>query len=326
MKATAEAPSNVAFIKYWGRKDEELRLPTNGSISMNLDGLKTTTTVFFDNDLDQDLIIINDEKEEGEGYQKIVKHLDRVRKLAGINDKAKVVSKNTFPRSTGLSSSASGFAALTLAATKAAGLDLSEKELSILARQGSGSACRSIPDGFVEWLDGDSSDSSYAISLFSPGHWDLVDVVCILSTKKKAVPTSVGQLSSASSPYFAARLREMPAKIEKMKQSIANRDFSAFGQLLEQEALDMHRIMETSEPPLHYMTPQTKQMIKKVSEWRENGLQVYFTVNTGENIHLICEGKNAEKVLQNLSTESTVIQTLVSKPSHGARITSVSLF
>lgn len=326
MKATAEAPSNVAFIKYWGRKDEELRLPTNGSISMNLDGLKTKTTVFFDDSLERDSIIINDEKEEGEGYQKIIKHLDRVRNLAGITERAKVISKNTFPRSTGLSSSASGFAALTLAATSAAGLELSEKELSILARQGSGSACRSIPDGYVEWLDGDSSDSSYAVSLFPPEHWDLVDVVCILSTKKKVVPTSIGQLSSNSSPYFVKRLEEMPEKIERMKRFIASRDFTAFGQLLEQEAVDLHRIMETSIPPLYYMTPETKQMIENVRRWRTEGLDVYFTVNTGENIHLLCELKDKEGLLRLLKENAPGLQTIVNLPSRGARLISVDLF
>src|SRR3989344_8520297 len=152
MKAKAVAPSNIAFVKYWGRKDETLRLPENGSISMNLSGLQTTTIVEFSDKLEEDEIIINGVKEDLEN-NRAVKHLDRVRGLANIKTKAKVVTENNFPTGTGLSSSASGFAALTLAAAVAAGLKLSEKELSILARQGSGSACRSIPDGFVEWLD-----------------------------------------------------------------------------------------------------------------------------------------------------------------------------
>src|SRR3989304_6673895 len=167
-KATAIAPSNIAFTKYWGRKDEVLRLPENGSISMCLSDLLTTTTVEFSENYTKDEVIINGGGLEAGEAERVIKHLDRVRKMANISLKAKVVSNNNFPTGTGLSSSSSGFAALTLAASKAAGLNLSEKELSILARQGSGSACRSIPDGFVEWLDGDTNETSYAVSLYPP--------------------------------------------------------------------------------------------------------------------------------------------------------------
>ena len=106
MKATAIAPSNVAFIKYWGKKDEALRLPENGSISMNLSNLLTTTTVEFSKDFKEDMVIINDQTEDNEG-SRAVRHLDRIRNLAKIKYKAKAVSKNNFPTGTGLSSSAS---------------------------------------------------------------------------------------------------------------------------------------------------------------------------------------------------------------------------
>ena len=201
MKATAIAPSNIAFIKYWGKKDEILRLPENGSLSMNLSGLQTTTTVEFSPQFSEDYIEINGIREPNEG-NRAIKHLDRVRALAKVSEFAKVVTKNNFPTGTGLSSSASGFAALTVAATKAAGLNLPEKELSILARQGSGSACRSIADGFVEWIDGDTSDTSYAISLYPPGYWDIVDVVAVVSEGRKDVSTSEGQKLVRSSPFF----------------------------------------------------------------------------------------------------------------------------
>ena len=152
MKATAVAPSNIAFIKYWGKKDGGLRLPENGSISMNLSNLLTTTTVEFSSALKDDDFELEGIRyaNDSEKSLRVIKHLDRIRKLGGIDSYAKVVSSNNFPSGTGLSSSASGLAALTVAAAAAASLALSEKELSILARKGSGSACRSIPDGFVE--------------------------------------------------------------------------------------------------------------------------------------------------------------------------------
>ncbi|MFA4875483.1 MAG: diphosphomevalonate decarboxylase, partial [bacterium] len=148
-----------------GRKDEALRLPENASISMNLSKLLTTTTVEFSNVYDRDDVLLNGEHEEEE-RSRIIKHLDRIRTMANMSEKARVVSENSFPTGTGLSSSSSGFAALTVAGAAAAGLELSERELTILARQGSGSACRSIPDGFVEWLDADTSGESYSYSLY----------------------------------------------------------------------------------------------------------------------------------------------------------------
>src|SRR3990167_9671668 len=232
MKTTAKAPSNIAFVKYWGRKDETLRLPENGSVSMNLSGLQTTTTVDFSPKYAEDFIEINGIREPNEG-SRAVKHLDRIRGMAKIVDKAKVITKNNFPTGTGLSSSASGFAALTVAGSKAAGLELSERELSILARQGSGSACRSIPDVFVEWIDGVTSETSYSISLFSPAHWDVVDVVAVVSKNKKEVSTTEGQKLAASSPFFPVRLARIKAKIELIKKYLKEKDFKNFGELLE---------------------------------------------------------------------------------------------
>lgn len=319
MKATAIGPSDIAFTKYWGRKDEILRLPENGSVSMTLSDLLTTTTVEFTPDFEKDTITIDD-------AERVKKHLDRVRDLAGIDLRAKVVSENNFPSGTGLSSSASGFAALSLAASKAAGLDLSEKELSILARQGSGSACRSIPAGFVEWLDGDTSDTSYAVSIFPTNHWQIADVVAVVSEERKQVPTSVGHQSAQSSPFLKLRLSKMKQKNKLVKKLIKERKFKEFGELIEQEALELHAIMLTQYPPLIYWTPGTLQIMKLVSLWRSEGLPVYFTINTGQNIHLICEQKNAKKVQAKLKELKFVKNIIVNTPGQGARLSENHLF
>ncbi|MEK7451005.1 MAG: diphosphomevalonate decarboxylase [Patescibacteria group bacterium] len=325
MKATAVAPSNIAFIKYWGKKDEILRLPENGSISMNLSNLQTTTTVEFNKDSKEDSIVINDIREENEG-SRAIKHLDRIRKIAKINYKAKVVTKNNFPTGTGLSSSASGFAALTVAGVKAAGLNLSEKELSILARQGSGSACRSIPDGFVEWLDGDTSETSHAVSLYSPEYWDIVDVVAVVSKNKKEVSTTEGQKLAKSSPFFPVRLARIKEKIRLIKQYLKKKDFKNFGELLEAEALELHAIMLTSTPSLIYWLPGTLRVMHFVKKWRADGLEVYFTVNTGQDIHLICQKKDVEEVVKKVETISEVQKTIVNYPSNGAHLVENHLF
>jgi|SRR3989338_4309848 len=325
MKATATAPSNIAFIKYWGRKDEALRLPENGSLSMNLSALQTTTTVEFSPDYTEDYIEINGTRESNESSRAVL-HLDRVRALAKISDLAKVVTKNNFPTGTGLSSSASGFAALTVAAAKAAGLDLSEKELSILARQGSGSACRSIPDGFVEWFDGDTSDTSYAQSLHAPDYWDIVDVVAVVSAGRKDVSTSEGQKLVESSPFFPLRRTHIQKRLERAKELLAAKNFPEFGELIEAEALELHAIMLTSRPSLIYWTPGTLTIMKLCKKWRAEGLPVYFTINTGQDTHLICERENLERVKSVLANVEGVKEVIVNFPAVGARISDKHLF
>lgn len=333
MKATAIAPSNIAFTKYWGRKDEELRLPENGSISMCLSNLLTTTTVEFSSQYEQsspsdkkDQISINGGGIEKDEAERVIKHLDRVRKLAEIDQIARVVSNNNFPSSTGLSSSASGFAALTLAAAEAAGLNLSEKQLSILARHGSGSACRSIPGGFVQWLDGDTSETSYAIQIFPPDYWSIADVVAVVSEGKKEIPTSTGHQTAQSSPFTKVRLSAMKQKNKLCKKLIKEKNFKEFGQLLEAEALELHAIMLTQKPALIYWTAGTLTIMKLISHWQTEGIPVYFTINTGQDIHLICEQKNAEIVKNKLKNLDFVKNIIVNTPGEGTRLSQNHLF
>ncbi len=326
MKATAIAPSNIAFTKYWGRKDEKLRLPENGSVSMCLSNLLTTTTVEFSKEYKKDEVIINGGGLEKDESGRVMKHLDRIRILANVKERAKVVSNNNFPSGTGLSSSASGFAALTVAATQAAGLELSEKKLSILARQGSGSACRSIPSGFVEWVDGNTSDTSFAKQIFPATTWDIVDIVAVVSTDKKEVPTSQGMKSAKSSPFMKVRLRRMKQKNNKVKKLIKQKNFKEFGELIEQEALELHTIMLTQYPPLIYWTPGTLNIMKLVSHWRNEGIPVYFTINTGQDIHLICEQKNVQKVKNKLKTVEEVKEIIINTPGEGTRLSNKHLF
>ena len=325
MKITAIAPSNIAFTKYWGRKDETLRLPENGSVSMCLSNLLTTTTVEFSDKYDNDEITIDGKQEKGPS-ERAIKHLSRIRKLAKIDQKVKVVSINNFPSGTGLSSSASGFAALTLAASKAAGLQLSEKELSILARQGAGSACRSIPAGFVEWLDGNTSDNSYAKSIFPANYWTIADVVAVVSTGKKEVPTSKGHQLAQSSPFMKVRLFNMNKKNQQVKEFIKQKKFSKFGELIEAEALELHAIMLTQIPHLIYWTAGTLKIMKLCAHWRKDGIPVYFTINTGQDIHLIVEQKNVEKVKTKLKDLKEVRNIIVNTPGEGTKLSNSHLF
>lgn len=322
-KATAIAHPNLPFVKYMGRKDEVLRLPENASISMNLSDLVTTTTVEFSPAFSEDVVIIDGEREEGE-QSRAVKHLDRIRALAKVTHRARVESRNSFSAGTGLSSSSSGFAALTVAGAAAAGLKLSEKELSILARQGSGSACRSIPAGFVLWRDGDTSEESYAESLYPPDYWDLADVVAIVHREKKKTSSSASHRQVASGPYYRARIERMSGKVAQCLDILKHRDFPALGEFMEEEARDLHVIFMSA--GIIHLEPGTLDIMKRTAGWREEGIGVYYTVNTGQDIHLVCEPKDVKAVRKKLEALGFVREIIVSRPGGAARLIDEHLF
>jgi len=320
MRAVATAPANIALIKYWGKKDARLRLPANNSISINLSDITTTTAVEFLNELSDDMISIDNETVTGDEKTRISAHLDRIRRMAGIHLRAKVESKNNFPKGTGLASSASGFAALSLAASTSAGLTLSEKELSILARLGSGSACRSIPSGIVEWKAGTSDNSSYAYSLFPANYWNIRDVIAIVGDELKKVSSTEGHAAVKSSPLYKVRIREMPQKLRQIKAAIRNRDFSEFGEICEAEALNMHAVMMTSKPALIYWMPTTLRVMHQIIDWRSSGLESYFTIDAGPNVHALCVADDALKLAGRLSLIEGVRKVIVNLPTDGATL------
>lgn len=320
MRATAKASANIAFIKYWGKRNADLRIPMNNSISMNLSNVYAQTSVEFNKNLTRDVVTIDGETLKDKENKRVIKHLDRVRKIAGNKLKAKVISNNNFPKGTGVASSASGFAALTCAVTKALELSLSEKELSILARLGSGSACRSIPDGFVEWKAGRTSKGSYAHSLYPPKYWDIRDIVVIVGEKEKKVSSTKGHSVSGSSLFFDTRLSKMREKVKEIKKAMKDRDFSKLGEIIEAEAINMHAVMMTSKPALFYWLPETVEIINSIIKWREQGLELYFTLDAGPNVHVICLGKNVARVKRYLSSVKGVKRIIVNKPSVGARL------
>lgn len=308
-KTTIVASSDIALVKYWGKKDPVLRLPENGSVSIVLSGLDTTTTVEFQEHLTEDGITIQGESDEGE-IGRVKKHLQRIRKIANISTYAKVVSLNNFPKATGLSSSGSGFAALTIAATKAAGLLLSEKELSILARQGSGTACRCVCGGFVEWQDGTTSESSYALSRFPSTHWDLCDVIAVVSEDKKIISSTEGHKSAQSSPFYKVRQQYIKNKISNTLTYIKQKDFKKLGELFEAEALEFHSILLTSVPPLIMWHSGTVDVMHTVQALRKTGVPVYFTLNTGFNIHVLTLPQyenRVKKALQSLTLVKKIL-------------------
>jgi diphosphomevalonate decarboxylase len=300
--AAAEANPNIAFIKYWGNRDEALRLPANGSISMNLDGLYTRTTVSFQPSLPFDELIINGHEVTGPALLRVSSFLSLIRDRSKVGSSAEVVSENNFPSGAGIASSASAFAALALAAGRAAGLDLSERELSRLARRGSGSACRSIPGGFVEWYTGMDDEDSYAISIAGPDHWPLVDCVAIVSEAHKKTGSTEGHAIAATSPLQAARLADTPRRLELCRRAILDRDFEALTEVVELDSDMMHAVMMTSSPALHYWMPASLDVMNAVRSWRAENVAACCTVDAGANVHVLCPQKESQEITRRLRT------------------------
>ncbi|MGB8982200.1 MAG: diphosphomevalonate decarboxylase [Anaerolineales bacterium] len=318
--ATAEANPNIAFIKYWGNRDDTLRIPSNGSISMNLEGLYTRTTVSFQPSSSFDELIINGHEVMGTGLERISSILDIIRSMANIHERAEVVSENNFPSGTGIASSASAFAALALAGSKAAGLSLTERELSRLARRGSGSASRSIPGGFVEWQAGTDDEDSFAFSIAEPDHWDLVDCVAIVSTAHKKTGSTEGHAITETSPLQSARVADADRRLDICRQAILERDFNAFAAIVELDSDMMHAVMMTATPALHYWKPDSLEVMNSVRQWRMDGLPVCYTVDAGPNVHVICPAAEAELIEKRLREIQGVSNVLVARPGVPAKI------
>jgi diphosphomevalonate decarboxylase len=345
-KVTVKSSTDIALVKYWGKKDEVLRLPENGSVSMILDGTDTVTTVEFQPDLQADDITIQGKQisHDSREAKRVVKQLDRIRSLAqergllkthdmeyGESQSAKplfakVVSENTFPRGTGLSSSGSGMSALTFAATKALGLEMTERELSILSRQASGTACRSSCGGFVEWKDGDTSETSYSETIFPANHWDLRSVVVVVDEGQKRISSTEGHTTAQGSKFFVARQKTIKQKIKDVKNAIAEKNFPTLGDLIERECLEFHSILLTSNPPYITWYPGTIQIMHEVQAMRREGIEAYFTINTGFNVHVITLPEYEEKVTERLEKLSLVKKILHARVGEGPKEIEEHLF
>ena len=310
-KTTVAAPANIAFIKYWGARDLERALPMNPSISMTLDHCVTRCTVeILDGGHDEVWLSEPDGgfgSPDPEFTRRVREQLDRVRQWAGREEPFRVATRNTFPSAAGLASSASGFAALTLAAAGALGRkDATANELSQLARRsGSGSAARSVLGGYVEWPDpgapgGIDDEPSYAIQLADASQWDLRDVIAVVEIGPKVVSSRDGHRLAHTSPYYTKRLELLPERLQKVRRAIESRDFELLGPVLEEESTDLHMIAMTSHPPIFYWSPGTVAVLRAVRELRQEGLAAWATLDAGANVHVICDSESEDDVADRL--------------------------
>ena len=320
MSVTAHANSNIAFIKYWGNADHDLRLPLNPTLSMNLDGLYTETTVEWQADLSADTLQLNGKVAEEAALQRVTTYFDQIRARYGVTGRAIITSKNNFPTGAGIASSASAFASLALAATRAAGLQLDEKELSTLARLGSGSAARSVPTGFVAWQAGDSHETAYAESIAPVDYWELVDVIAIVSTQHKPTGSTQGHKLADTSDLQPGRLQHIQDRFYRCQEAILNRDFPAFADVVELDSNLMHAVMMTSHPPLFYWQPASLQLMETIRRSRAEGLNVCYTLDAGPNVHCLCTADDAVVVQERVQAVDGVIEVRTAGVGTGACI------
>ena len=263
------------------------------------------------------------ELSKGRALEKVTNFYNIVKRRLKATDEFgfRLKSANSFPKKAGIASSASFFSALALVFSAAFGAELSEKELSILARlSGSGSACRSVPDGFVRWYKGRASEDSYAESVAEPDYWDIRDIVLIVTAEEKKTGSDMGHTGAETSGLYGGRLAEISSRTDRIMKAFEKKDFTVFGKIIEEEAISMHSVIMTQNPPLFYWSGKTVALLRKIVELRNMGTEAYFTIDAGENVHVICLGKDENNVASHFRAMPEVIDVIINKPAIGARL------
>ncbi len=319
MKATAVAHPIQGLIKYHGLADPVLRLPFHDSISVCTAPLTTRTTLEF-GDLPRDTATIDGRDISAREMERIVSVVDAVREKAGIQDRFRMVSLNDFPSNVGLGASASGFAALALAACRAAGLEADAQEVSRLARRGAGSATRAVTGAFSKWKMGLSDEDSYAIQL--AGEDLQMDMIVALIPAFKQ--TEDAHREALTSPFFHARLAEMPRLIAEMELAIRKRDVGAICALAERDTLMLHGITMTGSAEMVLWQPDTLRVILTVRKMRDAGIPAFFSIDTGATVYVNTLPGRGPEVQARI--EEMGIRTIPCTVGGPARIVGDSLF
>ncbi|WP_287117098.1 diphosphomevalonate decarboxylase [Enterococcus faecium] len=297
-KGKARAYTNIALIKYWGKKNEELILPMNNSLSLTLDAFYTETDVIFSDSYMVDEFYLDGTLQDEKATKKVSQFLDLFRKEAGLSLKASVISQNFVPTAAGLASSASGLAALAGACNTALKLGLDDLSLSRFARRGSGSACRSIFGGFVEWEKGHDDLSSYAKPVPSDSFEDdLAMVFVLINDQKKEVSSRNGMRRTVeTSSFYQGWLDSVEGDLYQLKQAIKTKDFQLLGETMERNGLKMHGTTLAAQPPFTYWSPDSLKAMDAVRQLRKQGIPCYFTMDAGPNVKVLVENSHLSEV------------------------------
>jgi diphosphomevalonate decarboxylase len=327
LSVTARAGTNIALVKYWGKRDTTLNLPATGSLSLTLANFGSETTVRFAPDAEApeggDCITLDGTPAPPRFVERVRRFLDLIRRDARVGLPAEVATQNSVPTAAGLASSAAGFAALALAASRAAGMNLAPAELSALARQGSGSAARSIFGGFVEMAAGTLRGGSDACAqaLLPAGAWDVCLVVAITCDGPKAIASSEAmELTAKTSPYYAGWVQAVPQDLAAARAAVMEQDLAGLGHVAERSAMRMHACAMAADPPILYWNAATLAAMETVRRLRTAGTQAFFTIDAGPHVKVLCAARDAALVEPALAATPGVLRTLVLAPGPGAEV------
>ena len=323
---TARACANIALVKYWGKRDAQLNLPATGSLSLSLAALVTETKVEFDPTLPQDALELDGMAATPAQLDRMVTFLDIVRSIAGVAIRARVTSRNEFPTASGLASSASGFAALAVAASRAAGLELTPRELSILARRGSGSAARSVFGGFARMHTGSEHESAYAEPVTSPLLDSIRMVVAVIGggTPKLHTSRDAMEHTMKTSPYYRGWLDLVPGDLETAEAALAAGDLEQLGTLAEANAFAMHACAMAARPAVVYWRPATLAVLAQVRGLRECGVAAWATMDAGPHVKVITSVEDAPAIAMQLRDMDGVTAVNISAAGTDAAVVDAS--
>ena len=321
MKATAVAHPIQGLIKYHGLKKPEQRIPYHDSISVCIEALTTMTTVEASDELAGNEMVINGKAPSGNDRQRMVRVLDILKRRAKLSGGFKIVSENSLKTGKGLGFSASGFAALGLAVTKALGLNLDPTELSEIVRLGAGSSTRSLAGGFAIWY-ASKNGKSYAEQSRTARNMDFCMVIAPIASDVK---TDEAHAEVLSSPLFKARLKGIGCLLEVMKEAIRKGDTATIGRLAEEDTLSLHAITMTGKSHMVLWEPDTVRIIKEVIKMRSEGIPAWYSMDTGPSVFINTYRKNSREVAGRLC-DAGFVNALVSDVGRKAILTSNHLF
>jgi diphosphomevalonate decarboxylase len=311
----AVANSNLALVKYWGKADEGAMHPAAPSLSVTLDSLSTAASVELFEDSGEDHV----EGLPPPAATKVRAFLAAFRARFAVRARARVRLASNFPVAAGLASSASTFAALAKGLSAAAGLRLEDGALAELARTGSGSACRSVYGGFVEWRP--VGGGSVVEPVAAKEHWRLRILVAVTSERPKAIGSSAGmRRTAATSPYYRSWIESGTADLAEVRAGIVGRSLARVGAAAERNCMRMHAAAMAAVPPLVYWEPATLAVMRRVWELRERGVEAYFSIDAGPQVKVLCEDGSAGAVESAIAAVPGVLRVLAAEPGDGARV------
>lgn len=333
MIKTALSHPNKALVIYWGNENDGLRIPTRSSLSITLQGINQPLDYIVSlrtlRSLERDKVIIDGVEDKGEIHRHFVHHLDAMRRYTGFKEKVEVSTRKSFPVGSGIAGSAASASALAEAFAGLTGKTADTRLKSIMARRGSGSASRSVFGGFVLWQKGNSDDSSYAKQLFNEKHWDLRNVIAMVSSNPKKIKSIEGmKLSKKTCPeqFYSEFVSVANPHIEQLTTAMLARDIAKLGILYEKENSLFREICLKTAPPLDYWTKATHDILEKVGNLRNDGIPAYAGTDAGPNVHILTLPKHIERVIRTIQELEQVLDIIHCRVGEGSHLIQESLF